>query len=205
MNQEKNVTGYVFRKLHSLAGIIPLGLFLAFHLLANATVLISPYHYLAVIQIMTNLPGLMFLEIFVIFLPLLLHGLMGMYIVVTGRNNPHKYGYFRNWMFFLQRVSGVVIFIFLIWHLATIKFGGLNAPSMIYALQGQMTSAVGMVLYILTLLAVSLHFCNGLWGFAINWGILSGMRAQKYFGYICVLLFVLLAIFWFSVMLGFIG
>ena len=96
MSQERNISGFVLRKLHSLAGIIPLGLFLAFHLLANGAVLLSPLHYLVVIQTMMNLPGLVFLEIFIFFLPILLHALLGMYIFVTERNNPHKYGYIRS-------------------------------------------------------------------------------------------------------------
>lgn len=204
MGQENsNIKGYVFRKLHSLAGIIPLGFFLAFHLIANAINMAGAGQYIFFVQIMMNLPFLMILEVLVIFLPLLLHGIMGLYIVFTGKNNPQKYGYFRNWMFFIQRISGVIIFVFLIRHLATIKFGGLDAPSIYLALNAQMTSAFGLVLYIATLLAVSFHFCNGLWGFAINWGILTGMRAQKYFGYICIGLFVILAFFWLRVMFSF--
>ena len=204
MNQNRNVSGYVIRKLQSLSGVIPLGFFLAFHLIANATALINPEIYILTILTMVNLPGLLFLEIFVIFLPLLVHALMGMYIVLTGKNNPLKYGYFRNWMFFIQRISGVIIFLFLVWHLMTIKFGGLDAIGMFLTLNEQMTSTIGFIAYIITMIAVSFHFANGLWGFAINWGILTGLRAQKYFGYICIGLFVILAIFWLNVMFAFI-
>ena len=50
--------------------------------------------------------------------------------------------------------------------------------------------------YIITLICVSFHVCNGLWGFCVNWGILPGMRAQRVFGKICIVLFVILLVFW---------
>lgn len=199
----KNISGYVGRKLHSLVGFIPLCFFLAFHLLANGIALLGTDAYLKVIQTMVSIPGLIIIEILVIFLPLLIHGCMGLYIALTGKNNPHKYGYLRNWLFFIQRVSGVIIFAFLIWHLATIKFGGLEPTGMFMTLNAQMQSTLGLIFYIATMLSVSFHVANGLWGFAINWGILTGMRAQKYFGYICLGFFVILAIFWLYVMAAF--
>lgn len=203
MSQSKNISGYVFRKLHSLVGFVPLCFFLAFHLIANGVALFGTEAYLKVIQTMVSIPGLIIIEILVIFLPLLVHGIMGLYIALTGKHNPHKYGYLRNWMFFFQRISGIIIFIFLIWHLMTIKFGGLEAFDMYLTLNAQMHSTLGLILYVATMISVSFHVANGLWGFAINWGILTGMRAQKYFGYICIGLFVVLAIFWFRVMFAF--
>jgi len=197
MSQNESKTEFVLRKLQSLSGFLPLCVFLLFHLVANATNLIGPDVYYAFINIMGKIPGIIIIEVLIIFLPLLVHGLMGLYIVFTGKNNPKRYPYFRNWMFFLQRISGVIIFAFLLYHVATIKFGSHHsAATMMLNLHTQLTTGWSAIFYIIALIAVSFHVCNGLWGFGINWGILVGMRAQKVFGYICIGLFVVLLIFW---------
>lgn len=200
MSQRESKLEFGLRKLQSLSGFLPLAFFLMFHLVANALAMIDVGLYNQFINIMSTIPGLILIEIVVIFAPLIVHGCMGLYIVLTGRNNPKRYAYFRNWAFMLQRISGVIIFAFLIWHVATIKFGSEhNSLMMIANLYDQMNFTPTAIFYIVSLVAVSFHVCNGLWGFAINWGILPGMRAQKVFGYVCIALFVILLVFWIAV------
>lgn len=197
MSQKDSKLEFVLRKLQSLSGFLPLCIFLLFHVVANATAMIGPDVYFQFIGIMGSIPWIIVLEVLIIFLPLLVHGLMGLYIVFTGRNNPAKYSYFRNWMFFLQRISGLVIFLFLIYHVITIKFfSDHSAATMMINLYEQFHSPIFGAFYIITLICVSFHVCNGLWGFCVNWGILPGMRAQRVFGKICIVLFVILLIFW---------
>ena len=200
MSQNESKLEFVLRKLQSLSGFLPLAVFLMFHLVANATSMIDAGLYYQFINVMGAIPGLIVIEIVIIFLPLIVHGLMGLYIVFTGRNNPKRYAYFRNWAFMLQRISGVIIFAFLLWHVSTIKFGSDHSASlMILNVYDQMHHSIFSICYVVSLIAVSFHVCNGLWGFAINWGILPGMRAQKVFGYICIALFIVLLIFWMCV------
>ena len=65
---------------------------------------------------MELLPFRYALEIFIIFLPILYHAIYGLYIAFTAKNNAVSYGYFRNWMFVFQRISGIVTLIFISWH-----------------------------------------------------------------------------------------
>jgi len=200
MSQNESKLEFVLRKLQSLSGFLPLAIFLMFHLVANATAMIDATVYYRFINMMGSIPGLIIIEALVIFIPLIVHGLMGLYIVFTGRNNPKRYAYFRNWAFMLQRISGVIIFLFLLWHVTTIKFGSDHSASlMILNVYDQMHHSIFSIFYVISLIAVSFHVCNGLWGFAINWGILPGMRAQKVFGYVCIVLFIILLIFWMGV------
>lgn len=197
MSQKNSKLEFVLRKLQSLSGFLPLCIFLLFHVVANATAIAGPDVYYGFIHIMGSIPGIIVLEALIIFLPLLVHGLMGLYIVFTGRNNPMQYPYFRNRMFFFQRVSGVVIFVFLIYHVLTVKYGSdHSAALMMVNLYEQFHSPIFGAFYIITLICVSFHVCNGLWGFCVNWGILPGMRAQRVFGKICIVLFVILLVFW---------
>lgn len=194
---------FIIRKVHSLSGFLPLVFFLAFHLVANAIALIGGDLYIHFIEAFTSIPGLIVVEILVIFIPLLIHGFYGIYLVFTGRNNPLKYGYTRNWLFFFQRITGLLIFAFLVWHLVTIKFAGLSAAGMYGVLGSSLDNPLGLVFFAASMIAVSFHVANGLFGFGINWGILPGMRAQKVFTVISMILFVVLAIFWLTVMTAF--
>lgn len=200
----KGVSGeFVLRKLHSLTGFLPLCFFLAFHLLANGIALIDPALYSLFIDHFTSIPGLAVIEWIMIFIPLILHALVGLWLVFTGKNNPKSYGYSRNWMFFLQRITGLIIFAFIIWHVWTMKLSGLSPVEMYGAMNGIVSHPLGLIAMCVSLIAVSFHVCNGLWGFAINWGITPGMRAQSIWGKVTLVLFVLLSIFWLVVLKAF--
>jgi succinate dehydrogenase/fumarate reductase cytochrome b subunit len=112
---------FVLRKLHSLTGIIPIGAFLAFHLfensLAGGLVHLGREEWTRdVVMKIDGMPYVALLEIFVIALPLLFHGIYGAIIWLEGRANPLRYGYARNWMYLVQRISGVVAFVFILTH-----------------------------------------------------------------------------------------
>ncbi|MDK2822357.1 MAG: succinate dehydrogenase / fumarate reductase, cytochrome b subunit [Clostridia bacterium] len=201
MNQSGNYNQFALRKVHSLFGIIPLGLFLIEHLVANSTAIISVEAFAGTVEFLESLPGLWVLEVFLIALPLLIHGLMGLYIVYQARNNPKSYSYTRNWMFYLQRISGLIIFAFILYHLFTVKFG--NNGSFYEVLHSQLNSPLIAAFYAVSVTAAAFHFCNGLWGFAINWGILRGARAQLAFSRITIVLFVIFNIFWIRAMFAF--
>src|SRR6185437_11563865 len=56
------------------------------------------------------------LEFVVIYIPLIFHAVLGLYIAFTANNNPVRLGFFRNWMFTLQRITGVMLLFFIAWH-----------------------------------------------------------------------------------------
>ena len=115
-------SGFYIRRLHSLLGVIPLGVFLIQHLLVNFTATYSEEAFNFAAGIMGNLPFVILLEIFIIYLPILFHGIYGIYIAFTAKNNVGRYGTYRNWMFVLQRISGVVAFIFITVHVYQTRF-----------------------------------------------------------------------------------
>ena len=70
-------TSFLWRKLHSLLGIIPIGAFLLEHLLSNFEALKGPAAYGAQVKFLNSLPLVRVLEWVFIFLPLLYHGIYG--------------------------------------------------------------------------------------------------------------------------------
>jgi len=198
--QNKKYLGFVSRKLHSLLGFIPLGFFLFEHLLANSTALFGEETFGKAVEFLENIPGLWVLEVFLIALPLLFHAVLGLIIALQAVNNPRSYSYLRNWMFYLQRISGLIILAFTIYHLFTVKFSSSTGLSFYQILQNQLSNTFVLCFYILSLTAAAFHFCNGLWGFAVNWGIITGPKSQKYFGYVTLGLFVIFNFLWLKVL-----
>ena len=88
---------FYLRRLHSLVGIIPVGLFLAQHLVVNHFATKGAESFNTAVHFMESLPFVLFLEWFVIYIPLMFHAFYGLYIAFTAKNNPQRYGTFRNY------------------------------------------------------------------------------------------------------------
>src|ERR1700733_12082874 len=70
-------TSFIWRKLHSLLGIIPIGAFLLEHLLSNFEALKGPVAYGVQVKFLNSLPLVRVLEWVFIFLPILYHAIYG--------------------------------------------------------------------------------------------------------------------------------
>ena len=66
-------SSFLWHKLHSLLGIIPIGAFLLEHLLSNFEALKGPIAYGAQVKFLNGLPLVRLLEWVFIFLPILYH------------------------------------------------------------------------------------------------------------------------------------
>src|SRR5271165_1090261 len=81
--------GYSFllRRLHSLSGIVPIGLFLFEHFISNAEAFKGAEAYGKQVAFLNSLPFVVGLELFGIWIPILYHGLYGVYIWYRGDTN----------------------------------------------------------------------------------------------------------------------
>ncbi|WP_025028005.1 succinate dehydrogenase cytochrome b558 subunit [Caldalkalibacillus mannanilyticus] len=188
--------GHFFnRKLHSLLGVIPVGIFLVQHLFINHFILYGPESFNAAADFMDSLPLRIFLEVFFIFLPLLYHGIYGLYIAFQAKHNVLNYGYFRNVMFMLQRFTGIFLIIFIAWHVWETRIAAaLGTPVNAEMMMAILSSPIMMVFYILGVVAATFHFANGMWSFCVTWGITVGPKAQRISTYVWMGVFAILSI-----------
>lgn len=127
---------FLLRRLHSLTGVVPIGAFLAFHLLTNASIVwglldsrkeafghagVATFQH--EVDFIHSLPFLLILEVFGLWLPIAFHSILGVYYATTGKSNTSHYGYQANWRYTLQRVSGYVGVLFVFYHVATLRWG----------------------------------------------------------------------------------
>lgn len=184
------------RRLHSLSGIVPVGGFLAFHLYENYSATRGADAYNAMTRRLQEMPFALALEIAVIAVPLFFHGIYGLFVTGTARPNVLSNSYVRNWMYLLQRVTGVILFAFVIFHLWTTRFVGLRdheSVDLFRLMQSWVENPWIYAFYLAGILAATFHLANGIWSFSIVWGLTVGPRAQRRMMWVSAAVFVILS------------
>ncbi len=201
---EGRYAGYfLVRRLHSLTGVVPVGLFLLEHFFFNSFSLAGRTAYGDMVARLRSLPYLPLIEFFLILAPLYFHGLLGIVLVYGGEVNVHRFPFGRNWMYFLQRLTGVTVLLFVTYHLWHTRFSGRTD---FFDLMAQSLAQPGIfAVYLVGVLASSYHLANGLWGFSITWGFMTGRRAQQVGSYAVLGIFAALSGMSVNALLGFIG
>jgi len=196
---------FINRRLHSLLGVIPVGLYLTVHLVVNHFATQGEEAYNKAVGFMGSLPFLIFLEIFVIYLPILYHAIYGLYIAFTAKNNVKRYGTFRNWMFVLQRITGVITLIFIAWHVWETRIAAAFGADVNFDMVADIVSNPAMLwFYIICIVGAVFHFANGLWSFFVSWGITVSPRSQQISTYVTLGFFVVLSIIGVRAILAFV-
>ncbi len=187
---------FVLRKLHQLSGIVPLGAFLLEHFYTNSKALSGPANFNSAVADLQAIPYILLVETGAIFVPLIYHAVYGLVITVEARPNNLNYPYPRNWFYTIQRVTGVILFFFIAFHVLNFRFGmvpGLNTvsvahhPDQAFQVVAREFSLVPIfIVYMIGITATVWHLANGVWLFLVDGGITIGERAQRISGYACL-------------------
>jgi succinate dehydrogenase / fumarate reductase cytochrome b subunit len=161
-------------------GVVPLGLFIAEHFWTNAHALHGPHAYESAVETLQGVPMLLLLELAII-VPLYFHAFYGLYRIAKSRSNVVSLPYTRNWMYGLQRWTGVLVLIFVTVHLVQFRFG---AGWRFSAVHDVLAQPLWLGAYVACTLATVFHFANGMWNFGVTWGITEGPRAQLISSYV---------------------
>ena len=187
---------FLFRKLHQLTGIIPLGVFLLEHFYTNSKAMTGPSDFNKAVSDLQSIPYIIFIEVGGIFIPLIYHAVYGLFITWEARPNNLAYPYPRNWFFTIQRLTGLILFFFILFHVLNFRFGmipGLNERSVAHypneafeIVASEFAIPWVFALYVVGIFSTVWHLANGLWLFLVDWGVVIGERAQRLTGYACV-------------------
>lgn len=180
------------------------------HLATNATVLDSPAAFQKNVYAIHSLGKLLpVVEWVFIFIPILFHAIFGFVIIGSGKSNTAQYPRGGNVRYTLQRITGMIAFAFIAWHVfhmrgwiheswwvahVTEPLGGAQfkpynaASSAGLALQGPLVNG----LYLVGITSCVFHLANGLWTMGITWGVWTTPLAQKRALRICAVFGVLL-------------
>ena len=190
MNLSKTSQTFWLKRLHSLSGVFPIGFFLLEHMFSNSFILFGANVYNRQIHFLQSLPLVTFMEIFFIGLPILYHAGYGIFVTLSGKTNLSSYPYTQNFLYTLQRITGIIALIYISYHAYHTRIvNALYGTEISYARMQELMHNPGIFLFYLAgLAAVMFHFANGLWGFLISWGITVGAKARKFSGFICAAL-----------------
>jgi len=193
---------FLLRRLHSMTGIV-FGLYLIVHLLVNAT-LVEGYREgapVTVYQMQVNkihsIPFLPGVEWLLIYLPILYHTIYGLWLTYAAQPNINQYPYAKNFFYFFQRLTAVLLTAFILFHVLAMK--GLVSTSLKFDPRHASESAVahitaswfiGWFVYPAGILAACYHLANGLWTAAISWGLTVSAGGQRRWGLVCAGIFV---------------
>jgi succinate dehydrogenase / fumarate reductase cytochrome b subunit len=200
-------TRYFAKKLFELSGFLPVGGFLIEHLYSNFQA-VGPggaERFNNVVKDLQTNPIIIFAEIGAIGLPLIYHALYGIFVATQARPNVGTYGFLRNWLYLFQRISGIVLFFYIGYHVWNTRLAPILHPDNPYLqlVQGQpLVSASYMHnyflethfgvqvfwIYVVGISAAVYHFANGLWNVGYHWGLTVSPRAQRWWGFGCGLI-----------------
>lgn len=180
---------FLLRRLHSLSGIIPIGVFLIEHFFSNAFATNGPHAYADQVKFLTGLPFVLALEILGIYIPLAFHSLYGFYIWYRGEANVSQYPWASNFMYSAQRWTGGITFLYICWHTYTMRFSGIhlltNSQAAFHKVQAELQHPWAIAFYIVGIVAASWHFAYGLYLFCAKWGITVSEKSRRRFGIVC--------------------
>ncbi len=186
---------YVRSRLASLLALAPLGVWTVNHLWDNLSVYSGAAAWEQAVTHHSH-PAALTATTTVVLLPLAMHTVWGIGRLRSSRPNNMRYGFYANFKYILQRLSAVGILLFLgahIWLAFLHPRLQLGHPETFADLSSQMRTHIPtLAVYTLGTLGVAYHLANGVYGFAMGWGLVSSRAALKKLEVFVLLFFVLL-------------
>ena len=196
---------FAIRRLHSLTGIVPLGLYMVVHLVTNASLLNGAETFQRAVYLI-HAPGqlLPLIEWGLIFAPLLFHAIIGVWIAKSGTDNSDQYKFTSNRRYMFQRATGIIALVFLFFHVLHLHgwfhfsfwissvraagFGNFYPYNAASTLAEAMNGWVWPLFYLIGVLSCVYHLANGIWTSGITWGLWVSPKAQQRATKLCVAL-----------------
>jgi len=197
---------FLSQRLHSLLGLVPIGLFLLFHLTANYQATRGAEAYNSTVGLIENLPFVLALEFIFIYIPILFHAVYGVYLVFQAKHNVGNFSYYRNWFFLLQRITGIITLIFIVWHVWETRIQKALGAEVNFDMMADILSNPAMIVfYAIGIISATFHLSNGIWAFLVHWGITVGPRSQRIATYFTMAVFVVVTYIGLRAMAAFIS
>jgi succinate dehydrogenase / fumarate reductase cytochrome b subunit len=169
------------RRLHSISGIVPVGAFFAFHLYTNTAASRGADAYNAAAARLQQLPFAIVLEVALIAVPILFHGIYGLFLMAEEAPGAERPGARARILSIAQRATGVIVFAFILFHLWTARLVQIRdheSLDLFRLMQASLASPWIHAFYVAGILAAAFHLSAGIWTFSQTWGLSRSPRAR---------------------------
>jgi succinate dehydrogenase / fumarate reductase cytochrome b subunit len=164
-----------------LFGVGPLGIYVVWHLSNNLYAVRGATAFDARLAEVTRSPLHQPIIWLFVYLPFVVHSLVGLLITWRGEGNVARLPFFRNWKYLLQRVSAIGVLLFVPAHVYKTRvepaLGG-YAIDFAHMREG-MFEPVTFAVYVLGMIGVAFHLANGIWLAGLTWGVVVGPKGQR--------------------------
>jgi len=167
------------------------------HLVTNSSLSGGPAVFQNAVFAIHSIPFLPVVEWAFIFLPIIFHAVVGVWIARSGHSNLRNYKYTSNKRYWMQRTTGYIAFAFIFIHvlhlhgwfhwdwwlgfvepLGMAQFRPYNAASSL-AVAMKSLGFFWPLVYFIGVLSCVFHLANGIWTAGITWGVWVSPTAQK--------------------------
>ena len=180
MQSRRDTSFFWLRRVHAAVGVIPLTayylLLLAFYSLAMG----GGASFDRAMGIVRAFPLTTPLEIAFVGVPLVFYALMGLVLVYRSSATVVAYGAYRNWIYFLWRLTGLAALVVVVYHVWSTRI--------VLAARGQFVTFEFMrqhlaplwakMFYMIGIAAVAFHLSMGCADALTTWGITQSRRSQ---------------------------
>ena len=176
-----NLRPFYLRKLFSFLGVLPLGLYVVWHLWNNAYALSGAESFDRRLQEVVQAPFYRPLVILLVYLPLLYHAIYGTFISAKSRPNLGVMPTYTNFKYVLRRLSGIGVFLFVCAHVykTTIEPRLEGYEIDFHHMREGLSEPLTLLVYGLGLTGVAYHLADGLWLFGVEHGWWTGERGMR--------------------------
>jgi succinate dehydrogenase / fumarate reductase cytochrome b subunit len=190
---------FLTRRIHSLTGLVPVGLFLVYHLYLQLYLHSGAEVYNEVINGFYDSPLAIWSLVIVVYIPLFFHAFFGIRLIFESKIQP-SYTYFSHLLYWLQRISGVGVLLFTIAHVWNAQLGpwvagtwGTHFEHLSSGFADPDSGLITKAVYLLGTIGAVFHFSNGINTFCMTWGIALTPKSQIRVRILSILLFIILA------------
>lgn len=189
---------FLMRRIHSLTGVVPVGLFLVYHLYLQLYLHSGAEIYNNEVNSFYDSPLAIWVLVIVVYIPLFFHSFLGILLMFESTVQP-SYTYFSHLLYWLQRISGIGVLLFIVAHVWNTQLGpwiagtwGTHFEHLSSGFADPDTGMLTKTVYVLGVLGAIFHFANGLNTFCMTWGIALTPNSQKRVRSFSIFLFVIL-------------
>ncbi len=177
----KTISYILTRRVHSLIGMVSLGLFIFSNLILGTLMVKNPNLMSGWTVFVDSVPILRVLEFLVIIIPIIFYLFYTMIIAYNGSSNTMDYSFLGNWLYFLNRIAATVMLVFVLYHIYAVHLHCFVAkePANLIYLKSLISSKSIMVFYLIGTLATIFNCAIAWMNGAMIFGLTATAKSRK--------------------------